>query len=132
MRQTNYSKNRMSQWVLSIALFFSVFAFAGYYGTAHSTLQNSTTTELLVSEKDKTVNSTQFFKKAFLKSLLLSTAPDLNKLHYLQSFNYNLLLQTKFKTLCRKILTYNLPSSYLQKKIPFSFSDSDLPLSFPG
>ncbi|POY37545.1 hypothetical protein C3K47_07210 [Solitalea longa] len=64
MNTRNPSKNKLSQWLLSAALFLSLFTFQGFGAHSDSFPAKLTTTELIVTTKQETKTSFYFkFKK---------------------------------------------------------------------
>jgi hypothetical protein len=60
---STYPKNSLSQFLLVLSLFFTVFAFSGYAGNSKSQEQQTTKTELVLSDNYKTGKRIISYKK---------------------------------------------------------------------
>jgi hypothetical protein len=60
-----YRKDKITKWLLTVALFFSVFSFSGYAGNYQLKNQQTTQVELVVSGKYKVCKRTISYLKAF-------------------------------------------------------------------
>lgn len=130
--QNTYQKSKLTKWLLTITLFFSVFTFSGYVGSYQSIKHQAIQTERLISNKYKTCKRTISYKKAFdftsCNNILLSTYKNwANTL-----FTYNTLTKVKFESISRQFYSHKFIGHFLQVKTIPKSSDEDVFVAFIG
>ncbi len=120
------NKNKVSNWILNIALFFSVFAFSGYNGNLHSAFQESTQTELVLSKNSRIDKSVISFKKAFDELVIVNYPSALKDSQHFAQLVYNQCLQAKFIVFSKKILSYKSSFLFLKFRIIHPTSEDDI------
>jgi hypothetical protein len=134
MRNTKhtYHKIKLTNWLLTVTLFFSFFTFSGYGCNFQSIQQKPTQTELLISNMRKSCKQVISYRKAF--GLLIDNefliSPYKNWKNILHG--YNLLTKVKFDSILKQFNFLKFVDHFLQiKTIPQS-SDEDIFATFIG
>lgn len=130
--QFTYHKEKLTNWLLTITLFFSIFTFSGYAGNSELRLEQENVPELIISNKQTTYKRTISYKKAFkfiiCKDLLKSPCKNWRN----TLFTLNILTKVKFKSISRQFYAFKTADFFLQpKNIPQS-SDEDIFLTSIG
>lgn len=130
--QFTYHKDKLTKWLLTVTLFFSIFTFSGYAGNSQSRQQLATQTELVISNNHKTCKRTISFKKAFeltsCKDFLIN--PYTNWTNTL--YTYNLLTKVKLDSISRQFCSHKSADHFLQVKTIPQNSDEDIFATFIG
>ncbi len=130
--QFTYHKDKLTKWLLTVTLFFSILTFSGYAGNSQSRQQQATQTELVISNNHKTCKRTISFKKAFeltsCNDFLIN--PYKNWTNTL--FTYNLLTKVKLDSISRQFCSYKSADHFLQVKTIPQNSDEDIFATFIG
>ena len=121
--KTIYRKNKLTKYLLTISMLFSVFTFYGFVGQSISQQHKTTQTELVFSSK-KTLKKKVFYKKAVslsLESVLNSS------LTYFKNvlMSYNVLTKVAFNSVSKKTQSFELINIFLQRKTIPQISDQD-------
>jgi hypothetical protein len=127
-----YHKIKLTNWLLTVTLFFSFFTFSGYAGNFQSIQQKPTQTELVISNKRKSCKQVISYRKAF--GLLIDNefliSPYKNWTNAL--YAYNILTKVKFDFISKQFNFLTFVDRFLQiKTIPQS-SDEDIFATFIG
>ena len=120
-----YNTN-ISDWILRIALFFSVFAFASYNNNIQSAAQKSTQTELVLSSSTKKTTKVFSFEKS-LNELIIANypVPVVYRQQHSQ-LDYNQCIQVKLKVLINKVLAYKSSCVFVLNRIILSNSEEHI------
>ncbi len=126
MTQVECKGNKLSGWLIRVALFFSVIAFSGYPGSANQTFLQKPRTELLVSKNNRSSKQTLSFKKAVGLFPVVKPSKALADGQKKALIIYNRLSKVKVETLSKRYNSYTLPiSSSLVKTIPQSSDEEN-------
>jgi len=125
-------KDKLTKWLLTITLLFSVFTFSGYASNSQSRQQQATQTELVISNNHKTCKRVISYKKYFelisyndfLISTYISWANTL--------FTYNILTKVKLDSISKQFYSYKSTGRFLQVKTIPKSSDEDIFVTFIG
>ncbi|MGK7392484.1 MAG: hypothetical protein ACNS60_19170 [Candidatus Cyclobacteriaceae bacterium M2_1C_046] len=127
-----YDKDKLTKWLLTVALFFSIFTFSGYAGYSQSRQQQATQTELVISNNHKTCKRTISFKKAFeltsCNDFLISTYKNWTN----TLFTYNILTKVKLDSISKQFCSYKSADRFPQVKTIPKSSDEDIFATFIG
>jgi hypothetical protein len=123
--QYTYNKDKLTKWLLTVTLFFSIFTFSGYAGNSQSRQQQATQTELVISNNHKTCKRTISFKKAFelVSCNAFFISPYRNWTNTL--LTYNLLSKVKFDSISKQFCSHKSADHFLQVKTIPQNSDED-------
>lgn len=130
--QFTYHKDKLTKWLLTVTLFFSVFTFSGYDGNYQSRCQPATQTELVISNNHKTCKRTISYKKAFglIRYNDCFKSPYKNRTNTL--FTYNILTKVKLNSISRRFCFHKPVDCFLQLKTIPQNSDADIFVIFIG
>lgn len=127
-----YHKDKLTKWLLSVTLFFSIFIFSGYAGNSQSRQQQKTQTEIVISDNLKTCKRTISLKKAFelisYNDLLIS--PYKNWTNAL--FAFNIITKVKLDNNSRQFCSQKFAPNFFQVKTNPQSSDEDIFGSYIG
>jgi hypothetical protein len=130
--QFTYLKDKLTKWLLTVVLFFSIFTFSGYDGNSQSRQQQATQTELVISNCHKTCNRTISYKKAFglfsYNNFFIS--PCKNWTNTL--FTYSILTKVKLDSISSQFYSHKPAFHFLQVKTIPQISDEDNFVTFIG
>ena len=127
-----YHKDKLTKWLLTVTLFFSIFTFSGYVGNSQSRQQQATQTELVISNNHKTCKRTISYKKAFVLNGFSEPFNCLYKNWTNTLFTYNILIKVNLDTISRQFYSHNPTDRFLQKKTIPQSSDEDIFVTFIG
>jgi hypothetical protein len=130
--QFPYHKDKLTKWLLTVSLLFSIFTFSGYAGNYQSRQQQATQTELVISINHKTCKRTISYKKAFelISSNDFLISPYNSWTNTL--FIYNILTKVKLDSISRQFCFRRSADHFLQKKSIPQSSDEDFFVIFIG
>lgn len=119
-----YGKARQTKWLLTVALFLSLFSFSGYTGISQ-TLQEATQTELVLSDrKDTTKRAVHFYDTLLADRSESGPVSKTCLANYLLS--YNRLVEIRFKNLSEPPGIRKLSDHFYQvKTIPQSSKEDN-------
>lgn len=124
--QFTYHKDKLTKWLLTITLFFSIFTFLGYANNYQSRQQQATQTELVVSNNHKNCKRTTSFKKAFelisCNATLISTYKNWTN----ALLTYNQQTKIKLDNISRQCCSHKSADHFLQVKTIPQSSDEDI------
>jgi hypothetical protein len=124
--QFTYHKGKLTKWLLAATLFFSIFTFSGYDGNYQSRYQQTTLTELVISNNHEACKRIISFEKAFglITYIDFLTSPYKNWTNTL--FTYNILTKVKINSLSRQFYSHKSADCSLQVKTIPQSSDEDI------
>jgi len=126
-----YHKDKLTKWLLTVTMFFSIFTFSGYAGDSQSRQQQPTQTEIVISNH-KTWKRTIPFKKAFERiscnDFLVSNCKNWTN----TLFTYNILTKVKLDSISRQFCSHKPAGHFLQVKTIPQSSDEDIFTTFIG
>ncbi len=133
MMKTQYPsyKNRLTKWLLTVTLLFSVFTFSGYAGNSQSRQLETTHTELVVSSNPKIYKRAVSYKKG-MELILFSPLISSDKNWVNTLLTYNLLTKVKLDTISRQYYSHKPVNHFLQVKTIPQNSDEDIFATFIG
>jgi hypothetical protein len=130
--QFTYHKDKLTKWLLTVTLLFSIFTFSGYAGNYQSRQQQATQTELVIPSNHKTCKRTISYKKAFelisSNGFLISTYKSWTN----TLFTYNILTKIKLDSISRQFCFHKPTDRFLQVKTIPQNSDEDIFITFIG
>jgi hypothetical protein len=127
-----YYKGKLTKWLLTVTLFFSIFTFTGYAGHSQPGRQQATQTERVLSNHHKTCKRTISYKKAFAPSSCndFIISPYKNWTNTL--FTYHLLTKVAFGSMSMRFLSQKPARHFLREKTIPQSSDEDIFTTFIG
>lgn len=130
--QFTYHKDKLTKWLLTVTLLFSIFTFSGYADNYHSRQSQTTQTELVISSNQQSCKRTISYKKAFELSIINDFLIFSYKSWTNALFTYNILTKVKFDSISKQYCSHRPADRFPQiKAIPKS-SDEDILVTFIG
>jgi hypothetical protein len=116
-----YPKDKLTKWMLTISLFFSILSFSTYDGYSHTNQQQTTKTELVISSKGNICKWTVSYKSTIglinTNSLLIWTIK--NWSNTLSA--YSIITKVRFDSISRQFCMNRSATRFIQiKTIPKS------------
>ena len=127
-----YHKDKLTKWLLTVTLLFSIFTFSGYAGNSQSRQQQTTQTELVISSNHKTCKRTISYKKAIVLIRCNDFLISPYKCWTNTLSTYNILTKVKFDSISRQFCSQKSANSFLPVKTIPQSSDEDFFVTFIG
>jgi len=129
---TYYYKDRLTKWLLTVTLLFSIFTFSGYAGNSQSRQQETTQTELVVSNNHKICKQAISYKKGLELISFISPLNSSDKNWINSLITYNILTKVKLDNISRQFHSHKSADHFLQVKTIPQSSDEDIFDAFIG
>lgn len=124
-------KDKLTKWLLTATMVFSIFTFAGYAGNSQLRQQQATQTELVISNNDKTCKRTISYKKAF-ELISFNTLNRSDKNWTSALFTFNILTKVKLDNISGQFYSHKPANHFLQVKTIPQSSDEHIFARFIG
>jgi hypothetical protein len=125
-------KDKLTKWLFTVTLLFSIFTFSGYAGNSQSRQLETNQTELVVSNYSKICKRAVSYKKGVELSHLISPLSNSDKNWINVLFTYNILAKVKLDNISRQFYYYVPTNHFLQVKTIPQSSDEDIFATFIG
>ncbi len=125
-------KDRLTKWLLMVALFFGIFTFSGYSYGSSSTQKQATQTEVSISNLQQIGKQTISYQKA---SMLKALAEPIKYIYHNcanELFAYNSLIKVRLDNSSRPLYIQHPTSHFIQVKTIPQSSDEDTSQSLIG
>jgi hypothetical protein len=123
-----YYKSKLTKWVVTLSLFFSIFAFSGNGHNSNSFSRSKIQTELVCSNNYKATKRNTSYRKALAVSYVNEYLFTTHKYKAQALLLYNILAKIKFDNISKKFHSIQIAKKFILKKtIP---QDSNEDFSF--
>lgn len=131
-RQLTYPRNKLSKWLLMIALLLSFLANPAAAGNSQSRLQQRTQTELVFSNAQKTAKRSVSYKNSFPPASTINGFINSGKNKTRTLLTYTRLIKVKFDRIAKQFLASRTAGRFIPiRRIP-QISKEDVYISITG
>ncbi|MBC7845439.1 MAG: hypothetical protein H7Y10_02995 [Flavobacterium sp.] len=124
-------KDRLTKWLLTVTLLFSVFTFSGYSGNFQSRQLETPQTEIVVSNFPKIYKRAVSYKKG-MELINFSPLNSSDKNWAYALFTYNILTKVSLDTITSEFYSHKPTKLFLQVKTIPQSADEDIFATFIG